>query len=427
MILVRGFSTETNGTWALFITLFSLFEVVKQGLIRNASIRFLGLPEYAGKKNTIQSASLLLNAVFSLIVIFMILAGGNLLATLLKTNVLTELLVKSSFLILLLIPYNHCEIILQSHYRFSTLFAASCIRYAIFFLGLLTLYCFFSDHFTLLNALLLQILALTASLVYILVKSHRLIIRRYEHDPLLIRKLFHFGKFTFFANLFSTLARSFDHLLLARSFDHLLTANMLDPLAGKNYVAYYNTVARINNMVDMPSLAAADVLYPKNVEALQIKGLDRVKYYFEQMVGTILALIIPISLFIFIFPRQIIYLIAGEEYYPAIPILQLTILFSIARPLSYQFGSTLDAIGKPHINFRVNLVFMLLSLLLTYLGIRLSGPIGAAYAAIAFYILSLFAMITILKNYIHLELRNILLFCLDRYKGFGAYTAKFFK
>lgn len=417
MILVRGFSTETNGTWALFITLFSLFEVVKQGLIRNSSIRFLGLPEYAGKNNAVQSASLLLNTAFSLIVICMILIGGNLLSALLKTNALSELLVKSSFLILLLIPYNHCEIILQSQYRFSTLFVAACIRYALFFCGLLILYCFFPAHFTLLNALLLQIIALAAALIYILVKSYGLIIRRYAHDPSLIRKLFHFGKFTFFANLFST---------LARSFDHLLTANMLDPLAGKNYVAYYNTVARINNMVDMPSLAAADVLYPKNVEALQRKGLEKVKYYFEQMVGTILALIIPISLLIFIFPRQIIYLIAGSEYYPAVPLLQLTILFSVVRPLSYQFGSTLDAIGKPNINFRVNVVFMILSLLLTYLGIQLFGPMGAAYAAIAFYILSLLIMIAILKQYIRLELRNIVFFCIDRYKRSGAYIVNFF-
>jgi hypothetical protein len=38
------------------------------------------------------------------------------------------------------------------------------------------------------------------------------------------------------------------------------------------------------------------------------------------MIATILALIIPASLFIFIFPKLIIYILAGSKYYGAIPI-----------------------------------------------------------------------------------------------------------
>jgi lipopolysaccharide exporter len=56
-------------------------------------------------------------------------------------------------------------------------------------------------------------------------------------------------------------------------------------------------------MLDVPSLAAADVLFPKNVETLETDGLGRVKYYFERMMGTILALIVPISLVIFLLPQ----------------------------------------------------------------------------------------------------------------------------
>jgi O-antigen/teichoic acid export membrane protein len=64
-------------------------------------------------------------------------------------------------------------------------------------------------------------------------------------------------------------------------------------------------------MVDVPSLAAADVLYPKNVEALENEGMEKVKYYFEQVTGTIIAFIVPLSLIIFFFPKLIIYIIAG--------------------------------------------------------------------------------------------------------------------
>ncbi len=119
-------------------------------------------------------------------------------------------------------------------------------------------------------------------------------------------------------------------------------------------------------MVDVPSLAAADVLYPKNVEAHENEGIERVKHYFEQVTGTIIAFILPVSVFIFVFPRLIIYFVAGQQYYPAAVLLQLTILFSMARPLSYQFGSTLDAIGRPEVNFWTNAVLMSINLLLTY-------------------------------------------------------------
>ena len=229
---------------------------------------------------------------------------------------------------------------------------------------------------------------------------------RFVYDAELSLNFFHFGKFTFGTNLFAG---------LSRSFDHFITAAILGPVEGKNFVAYYNTVARINNMVDVPSLAAADVLYPKNVEALEKEGMEKVKYYFEQVTGTILAFIVPLSITIFILPKLIIYVVAGPEYYPAILILQLTILFSMVRPLSYQFGSTLDAIGKPAINFTVNVLLMITNLILTIIFLKIYGGIGAAYATIIYYTLSLLVMMFVLKKYVNIEAKNIIKFSFKRY------------
>jgi O-antigen/teichoic acid export membrane protein len=258
-----------------------------------------------------------------------------------------------------------------------------------------------------LNVLFIQALALALAVVFIGTQSSKELTRTFIFDPALTRTLFNFGKYTFGTNLFAG---------LSRSFDHFITAGALTPLEGKNYVAYYNTVARINNMVDVPSLAAADVLYPKNVEAHEKEGVEKVKFYFEQVTGTILALIIPLSLFIFLFPKLIIFIIAGPEYYPAIAILQLTILFSIVRPLSYQFGSTLDAIGKPHVNFMANAMLMIANLVLTYVFIKIFGGIGAAYATMIYYTISFIVMIMILKKYIGLDVKNIFRFGMQRYR-----------
>jgi lipopolysaccharide exporter len=406
MILVRGFSTQTNGIWALYITIFSLFEMVKQGLLRNPTIRFLGMHEYQFRKEQIQSSSLFINTVFSLLAICSILFFGRWIAAWLNAPDLYPLLIISSFNILLLIPYSHCEILLQADYRFSPLFSAAFIRQATFFAGMAILFFAFDESFTLINVLGVQIIGVVVGLGYLLGKCRSVLLQRFNYSAPLTLSFFHFSKYTFGTNLFSG---------LSRNFDHFVTAAVLGPL-GKTYVAYYNTVARIHNMIDVPSLAAADVLYPKNVEAHENEGLEKVKYYFEQITGTIVAFIVPLSIAIFLLPKFIIVIVAGQEYLPAVPILQITILFSMVRPLSYQFGSTLDAVGKPDVNFIANALLMLFNFAAMYFFLTRYGGIGGAYAIVLYYITSFTVMVLILKKYINIRVRNIIGVAMKRYR-----------
>lgn len=203
--------------------------------------------------------------------------------------------------------------------------------------------------------------------------------------------MFHFGKYIFGTNVFSAFGRSADQFISAG----LISADV---------VAYYNVVARINNMMDVPSLAIADVLFPKNVEAMATSGEEKVRYYFERMVGTILSILIPTSLFIFLVPHLFVMVLAGSKYYAAIPILQTVILFSFLRPFSYQFGTTMDAIGKPKVNFWVNLLTMILNYLFMYLGLRYTGWLGAAYGTVVSAIFGFLIMYTVLNRTIGVRL-----------------------
>jgi O-antigen/teichoic acid export membrane protein len=269
-------------------------------------------------------------------------------------------------------------------------------------------YIFLEESFTIYNILIIQILSLIAGLLYIFDVTRDELMGSFTHDREITRKLFGFGKYTFGTNLFSG---------ISRNLDHFVTAGVIDGIQGKNYVAYYNTVARINNMVDVPSLAAADVLYPKNVEALENDGLPKVKEYFEQVIATILAFIVPVSLVIFTLPDIVIDIVAGSKYEPAVQILQLTILFSMVRPLSYQFGSTLDAIGRPDINFMANAGLLVINLLLMLVFVQVYGGIGAAYATMINYTISFIVMVFILKKHIDINFGNIFKLALRRYSG----------
>ena len=407
MVLVRALLKDDNAVWSLYLVILMIFETVKQGLLRNPTIKFLSMPEYVGKKSEVQYSALLINILFSAIAVLVLFGFGSQIAILLKSPEILPLLGWSTLLITLLIPFSHCEVMLQANYKFSSIFWAYFIRQGFFFVGIVVLYFFFREYFTLVNMMFLQIIALALGSVVMYMNARPFLVKEVHFNKEIVVRMLHFGKYIFGTNLFSN---------LARSFDHFVTANVLNPVEGKSFVANYNVVARINTMMDVPSLAVADVLFPKSVETLETDGLGKVKYYFERMIATILALIIPASLFIFIFPKLIIYILAGSKYYGAIPILQMTILFSVTRPLGYLFGSTLDSIGKPKVNFYIGLLYMLISLGINYFCLYTFGGTGAAYATMINAVIGMFMMIAILKKYIHLEMKNIYIYGINVYR-----------
>ncbi len=413
MLLARGFAKDANSmaVWALYLTILTLFETIKQGMLRNPMIKFLGMTEYAERRKEVQSSGLAINAGFSLISMVLIVCGAGWLSAFLKAPALTPLLWWSIAMVVLLIPFNHYEVLLQAHYQFKKIFAAYVVRQGIQFAGIVVLYFAFPHYFTVLHLVWLQIIALLAGTIILFYATSPYRLRGYHHNGQIMLQMFHFGKYIFGTNLFSH---------VARSLDHFVTANVLSPAAGKQYVAYYNVSARINNMIDVPTLATADVLFPKNVETLETEGLGKVKYYFERMIGTILAVVIPLSLFICIFPKLVIFIIAGPEYYGAALILQITIIANLIRPLGYHFGSTLDALGKPRVNFIACATLMVVGLGLNYAGLYYFGGMGAAYALIAYNVISLITMIAILKKYMHLEVRNIPVYMFQCYRDIYA-------
>jgi O-antigen/teichoic acid export membrane protein len=112
----------------------------------------------------------------------------------------------------------------------------------------------------------LQIIALALGSVVMYMNARPFLVKEVHFNKEIVVRMLHFGKYIFGTNLFSN---------LARSFDHFVTANVLNPVEGKSFVANYNVVARINTMMDVPSLAVADVLFPKSVETLETDGLGK--------------------------------------------------------------------------------------------------------------------------------------------------------
>ncbi len=404
-------TVKEMAVWALFLTIFTLIENIKQGLLRNPMIKFLSEPEFVNHRNKIQSSSLITNILFSALIICMLFFCGNALAVWMNAPALYPLFRLGILVIIVLIPFNHLEVLLQAHFKFKAIFYGYLCRQGFFMISVIILLLYDKQILTLMNLVKLQIISqLTGSLV-LLYFARGYLYHSLDIDKRTILRMFNFGKYIFGTNVFSSLGKSADQFISAG----LISANV---------VAYYNIVARINNLMDVPSFAIADVLFPKNVEAMVTSGPDKVRYYFERMVGAIVSILAPLSILIFLLPQMFITIIAGSKYYAAVPILQIVILFSILRPFFYQFGTTMDAIGKPALNFWVNLIIMVLNYAFMYIGLRYTGWLGAAYGADAAAVLSFFIMYIVLKKAVGIQIGETLKWVWKSYAEIFSYFKK---
>jgi O-antigen/teichoic acid export membrane protein len=402
-------SNEEVGVYALFLTIINMMEYVKMGLLRNALIKFSHDPRFSNRLSQVRSASLLINVLFSAIIIILLLSGSNWLASLLKTPSLKSLLNWGCLLVLFSVPFNHCEIILQANLRFKKIFAAYFVRQGLLFFFIASTFFWQPNLLTVEHLVFAQVITLGLASGFILVTSRGLFQSRFYFDTEIVSDLLGFGKYVFGTATFSHIYKFADHFVTAYAIG--------DPVTGKIYVSYYSVVSRISGVLDLPFMAVADVLFPKNAQAMAKEGIGTVTHYFERMVGTLTALIIPASLFIFFIPSLVLKLVAGTAYLNAMPILQLTMLFAFLRPFSNQFGYTMDSIGKPRINFLVNFFFLLASLLTTYFFIRwFGGLMGAVYATTCTSIAGCFVFYLILKGHLNIRLKNILFYAIVTYR-----------
>jgi len=407
---VRSFSKEEMGVWALFLTITSIVESVKLGLLRNALVKFFHSTDFGGNKSAVQSASLVINIGFSLIIILLIIFFGKAFSTYLKTPSLEPLLYRSIILVLLQIPFNHCEIVQQSNLKYQTTFVSYFIRQGLYFAAIIIFILFFPKLITFNNLVSLQIWALLIATIYFLLKTKKLLHSKFVYNPEVLMRQLHFGKYVFGTALFST---------LARYTNHFITANATpDAALGKTYVSYYNVVSRIFNLIDVPILAAADVLFPRSAQAIELEGNIKVKYYYERMAGILVAMILPPTIFIFIFPKFFILIIAGRQYLEAAAILQVTIIFSLVRPFVYQFGITMDSIGKPQINFWVNTLLLTLNITLTYFGLSRFGMLGAAYGSVTTDMVAFCITYVVLRKNLDISFKNVVQYTWVAYKDF---------
>lgn len=372
VLLFRTLSKQEFGVWVLFLSITSIFEVGRIGLLQNALVKYLATNEGEKEAGEITTASFVLNVMLTIGIVLVLFGLSIPLSQWLDSPKLSELLQIYSLTTVALIPFFQFNYIQQANLDFRGIFWSNVVKGGILF-GFIAWLFFQKTEVNLFQLAVCQAVAAAACSVvaWFFAKKYLTFSRRL--DWVWVKKLFHFGKYVFGTNLSTQLYKNVDKLLLGGL-----------PGGGTAAVALYDAAIRVTNLTDVPTASMANILFPQSAKRMN-EGKEAVKQLYEKAVGAILAFMLPCILFVELFAEWIIRLVAGPGYADAANLLRLTILFGLFMPYAVQFGTVLDSIGKPKINFVYTIISLSLTVGFNYLFIGKSGAYGAACGTLLAY------------------------------------------
>lgn len=377
-LLFRALTKEAFGTWAIFLTIAAIIEVARIGLLQNALVKFLSTAKKEAYAK-ISTASLVLNILVTILTISFLLLVAQPAATFFKMPEMKDLLQIYAWTNVSLIPFFQMNYIQQANLDFRGIFWSNFVRQGIFF----TLVFFFfltGATFSLPVLAYYQIIAAAGGSIVAFWFARPFLHFSKSIDFNWIEKLFRFGIYVFGTNAATQLFKSTDKFLLGRI-----------PIAGPVSVALYEAAIKITNLADVPTFSMASILFPQSARKA-LEGKTAIRDLYEKAVGAILSIMVPVIILVLIFAKSAILIVAGSQYLEAVPVLRVTILFGLFIPYAVQFGTVLDSIGLPRVNFIFTAVSLVLLAVIDYFMIWGFGTIGAAYGTLATYVITFIAM-----------------------------------
>jgi len=402
--IVRGLTKTEFGIWSLYLTVATFIEMIRVGLIQNGLVRFLSVHNTPLDQREINTASLVLNLLHTALSALLLLAIGWVVVQLWDLQPLDQMLYIYIVTTCFLTPFYQFVFIQQAHLKFHGMFLSTFFRQGAFFTYVAYIYFFANKEYDLLHLTWGQAwAALLGALIAVLTGLP------YAKFALYLKKswlgeLLNYGKYVVGTNLGITLIRTVDQFILGI---------IVSPAA----VASYSTAMRVAHLVEVPIQSIAAIVFPQSARQMEEGGIPAVRRLYERSVGVILAMVIPGVLFVMLFPTWVLEFIASARYLDSVPVLQVVMLYALLLPFSRQFGTIMDAIGKPRLQFLLLMGGAVLNMGLNYVLISAFGLMGAAYATLSTYALIVIGSIIILRKEIQVSPMRTIGFGLGLYRN----------
>lgn len=405
MILAHeALTTQEMGVWALFMTITSIIELLRQGLVKTSLIKFINhaAPEDHHK---VVGAAFYLNAIITLLTALVMFIFTPAIATFLEAPQLKSMLYILQAGMIIMIPFSHYEWLMYGKTIFKGLFWTYFFRQGITLLLVFGVFVF-QTHVPL-NVLVIIYnigLLIGALVAYRFVKPFLAGSLQLSKDWML--KLLHFGKFVFASGLSTLVFRSADQM-------------MLSPLMGTTvFNAFQNIALRFINLSDLPSQTLGDILFPKSAHADNSSNPQKIKYYYEKTVGASLCVVVPLVLVVLLFPKLIIFVLAGPKYYAAIPYLQVVAITSVTLAFLKQYGVIMDSTGRPGVNFLTTTILAIVNVGMLYFFISKFQFMGAGYALVLSHLIGFVITQSLLYKFFRINFLNSFRYAFQFYPEF---------
>ena len=418
-ILWRVLDKPTCSIWVIFLLITSFIEVGRTGLLQNGLMTYIGqTPQSEHAK--INTASLFLSLVLSVLFSIFLLTSGAWIGHFFNQNPETIAQIASLLSIyagttLVLSGLYQFNFIQQANLDFKGLFWSSFIKNGLLFFYVLYLK-LTSNAFNLNHLAICQwVAAIPATFVaYLFARKYFVLDKKIDWHW--VKKLFHYGKYTFGTNMATMTYKNVDRLILS--------VFLLDK------VSTYDLAIKINTLTEVPTMTLAAILFPKSAqsssETTNTEGVNKAKYLYEKSVGVLLAILLPAVVFVLIFADLIIWVIGSEKYMESAPILRVTIFYGVFMAFAMQFGTILDSIGKPKLNFYITLLGAIVNLSFNFIFIKWLGLYGAAYGSLTAMTIMFFIMQIILNQLLGIKAWNTLTYMMSFYKEIWAKLSVYF-
>ncbi len=366
VLSARIISTEEYGALMLALSIYNFLILYSDSGTGNALIKY---GAEGKEREKVMGSAFRIKLLSAAAVSFLSIAFAFMLPSVFSSPQLFNLFLYMPVLIFSMILNTFFKQGLQSEHRIREIFFID-------FLGLIAMAVFFMVfgylgilHSSLQVIVILSMVNFISALYGMRLAPHAISRICRIRDRLWERKILRFSAFSSVSSLGSIIYTRTDMV-------------MIGIFLGTAGVAVYGSAWMLASAVYLIPQAAYMVVFPA-ASKLSFEGKENeMKRLYWKGVGYSLALSIPASLILILFPERILSVIYAGRYTESAYVLQILAIWGIIRPFGNIAGAFVDGMGKPHINAMVIWITAGINVVANIFFIPKYGVIGAAYASI---------------------------------------------
>lgn len=169
-----------------------------------------------------------------------------------------------------------------------------------------------------------------------------------------------------------------DNLVLGAAF----FMNAMYPLISKSPDSPHPPAKDLTSKISVPILGSSTINRNQVKQFADNKSLPAIQSLFATSFHLLLVAGLTVSVFFFLFARQIIYLLAGSTYFESVILLKILLVATFFAYLNHLTGYTLAARGLQKISLFIAVIALIINLVLNFLFIPIYGYYASAVITI---------------------------------------------